>query len=145
MKPVHSWLITAWDGFGRNLLLPISLAVLSSCSEPLAPKPGEIVGTCRFQATPELALRGPVKFRVTLTPNIFPDLQGGRKLEYAAYPTSDPSTKVIGTGDEDKNNPETYEFEIDFNQGGDWVIDLVATWPDGHPYRSERLTVHAIP
>ena len=142
MKPVRSCLITARNRLGTIRLLPVLLSLLSSCSEP---KPGEIVGTCQFQATPELAHRGPVKFRVTLPPNIFPDLQGGRKLEYAAYPTSDPSTKVIGTGDEDNNNPETYEFKIDFNQGGDWVIDLVATWPDGHPYRSERLTVHAIP
>lgn len=145
MKPVRSCLITARNGPSKIPLLPILLAVLSGCREPLAPKPGEIVGTCRFQATPPLAHRGPVKFRVTLNPNIFPDLQGGRRLEYAAYPTRDPSTKVLGIGDEDRNNPETYDFEIHFNQGGDWVIDLVATWPDGQPCCTERLTVHAIP
>lgn len=108
-------------------------------------EPGEIESTCRCWATPPLVRRGAVEFRVALRPNIFPGVQGGRNLKYSAYATDDPGRKLVGVGKEDYLNPENYEFCIEFDRGGDWVIDLVATWPDGAFYRSERLLIHDVP
>lgn len=130
----------------RARALGLFLGVVAcGCDARSRPAPGEMDATCSVVATPEPVRQGSVDFRVRLPPEFLPDSGAGKSLSFDARQVGKTGSGQVGQAKELFSTPGTIEFALDINSGGDWIIDLVATWPDGRLFTKERVTIHDVP